>query len=131
MDIQKRIIKFRVWVKSKAQMDYYQPFTFDCLMSQQNSQSEAEDFIIMQYIEVNDKKRTKEYPEGQEIYEGDILISDEEDSMNKILIAEDFHEFIYEVMYSEEHSGLGGYSRKDIKVIGNIYSNPELLEGMK
>lgn len=61
---------------------------------------------------------------GKEIYEGDILDTRDGD----LLFAGEYYEFIYTVMYSESHSGLGGYTQKEIEIIGNIYENPELLK---
>jgi hypothetical protein len=60
---------------------------------------------------------------GKEIYEGDICNTRDED----LLTCYSYNEFIYMVLFSEEHSGVNGYTQKDLEVIGNIYENPELL----
>jgi uncharacterized phage protein (TIGR01671 family) len=89
------------------------------------------DLVLMQYTGLKDKKRTKEYPEGQEIYEGDIV---DEYSPNGRR-----YDLRYRVGFGRGHFTLteigGGYDKlgiwnvhKELEVIGNIYENPELLE---
>ena len=80
-----------------------------------------------EYTGLKDKKRTKEYPEGQEIYEGDIVRTD---NFNGV------HTFI--VKYENEYCGsLGAFvfrndgrissvhceATKICEIIGNIYEN--------
>jgi uncharacterized phage protein (TIGR01671 family) len=72
--------------------------------------------IIMQFTGLIDKN-------GKEIYEGDICNTRDGD----LLTCYSYNEFIYMVLFSEEHSGVNGYAQKDLEVIGNIYENPELL----
>ena len=77
---------------------------------------EIDDFEIMQYTGMKDVK-------GVEIYEGDILQSE--------------HYFKYKVVFkgdcwrceSLKNSGFKNrFIGRDLKVIGNIYENQELLE---
>lgn len=75
---------------------------------------------LQQYTGINDK-------DGIEIFEGDIIHGRDEWDVQLI---DDFQSFIYDVLYSESHSGLGGFTRKDINIIGNIYETPELLENL-
>jgi len=76
--------------------------------------------VLMQYTGLKDCKRTEEYPEGQEIYEGDIVQSN--GYINR------------EVVWADE---IGGFSLEHtaefyrsvrMEVIGNKWENPELLE---
>ena len=78
---------------------------------------------VGEYTGIHDSKRTEEYPEGQPIYEGDILL--------------DSGEYHSPVMWSAEYAGwfvqtYDGpeplYELAEIFVVGNIYENPELLK---
>lgn len=77
---------------------------------------EIDDFEIMQYTGHKDS-------EGKEIYEGDILQSE--------------HYFKYQVVFKgdcwrceplKNNRLKNRFIGNDLKVIGNIYENPELLE---
>jgi uncharacterized phage protein (TIGR01671 family) len=117
-----REIKFRIWVEDKMHIPLYirLPIT--------------EGIPVMQYTGLHDSKRTEEYPEGQEIYEGDIL--------RYVIIGKGKIEFIPCEVYFD----MGAFYMKDtrmhgredllseaepddIEVIGNIHENSELLKG--
>ena len=127
--------KYRAWDKIINEWVY---FTLEELCN------EVGDFSIMknwcQYTGLKDKKRTKEYPEGQEIYEGDVY---------KVEYNDTYDFAYYKVVYDSEEASFycecvamhhkekgfkdisqGGYcnfclsSRKG-EVIGNIYDNME------
>ncbi len=72
-----------------------------------------DEFIPLQYAGCKDIKRTKEYPEGQEIYEDDICL----DSIT--------HK-IYKVKWVD--GGFNILSGEHLKVIGNAHQHPKLLE---
>jgi uncharacterized phage protein (TIGR01671 family) len=81
--------------------------------------------VLMQYTGLKDK-------DGQEIYEGDIIehwrYNDEK--MKEIVVVENLVDFLKfvgfrEIEYGEDWSNGEEY----IKVLGNIYENPELLKG--
>lgn len=84
------------------------------------------DFELMQYTGLKDKKRTEEYPEGQEIYEGDLV---EGYWNNKAVKGEvNFREGMFGIDDGDAYS----LNRLVVEVIGNVYENgSELLEDKK
>ncbi len=121
-------IKFRAWDKQRNEFlsageiflgispgsNPEMAFYLDIIQAQYINRNR---FTLMQYIGLKDKKQTKEYPEGQEIYEGDIC--KDHDGINVPV---------------EIHTGaawIGIYLALDenekCEIVGNIYENPELL----
>ena len=89
---------------------------------------------LMQFTGLRDSKRTEEYPGGQEIFEGDIVLcSGIGNNANE--------EYNTEIVFCEEKAAfmldagceLFGFTEMselcEIEVIGNIYENPELIGG--
>lgn len=94
---------------------------------------------VGQFTGLKDKKRTKEYPEGQEIYEGDIVklaentFGETELPINCVVKWNDkgFYQLwrngmIHWKMWREDTYHHIEY-RKNWEIIGNIHENPELL----
>lgn len=144
--MKERVIKFRVW----DNVDYMSsPFTLQDL--QDKKIQFTEQCVLMQFIGLKDSKRTEEYPDGQNIFEGDILDFISEGtyhasqnipahSIVKYGAAEGIYQntaaFIMESIHAvKKYDGkimktidsLNDSYCKEVVVIGNIYQNPELL----
>mgnify|MGYP001615428661 CR=1 FL=1 len=104
-----REIKFRFW----------QPFTKKMIYPKNgegtfNDLQEKEDWKVMQYTGLKDKKRTKEFPTGQEIYEGDLI---------KLYSGK-----TWEVSFKQGRFLVPERKLCETGVIGNIYENRDLLK---
>ena len=131
-----REIKFRAWDKMENKM-YYEGFIIYpksgmCEFPWYGNElhENVEDphtFILQQYTGLHDK-------DGKEIYEGDII------KCIKKNIFKEWKEFIgvvkwdvngyWKITNDKEWVNAGTFScLKDIKIVGNIYDNPELIGG--
>jgi len=128
-----REIKFRVWFPKQKQMSEVKYLHWDKknihgdYLCNYVHQSIA-NWVLMQYIGLKDKKRTPEYPEGQEIYEGDIL------RVSNHFPGGNVHTRQIEVRWAEwtpyyPHINMNKYD--EYEVIGNVFENPELLEAIR
>ncbi len=89
---------------------------------------------VGQQVGLKDKKRTKEFPEGQEIYKGDIVefnvvvpIWDEEKHIVKEHRPETWRKV---VEYKAPKFWVHWYPKK-LEIIGNKWEHPNLLENIK
>lgn len=120
-----RDIKFRAWDKTINYMDYRVRFShFEDGIEVLDSWSswrelKKDEYELMQYTGRKDS-------DGVEIYEGDILQSE--------------HYLRYQVVFKgdcwrceplKRNVFKNRFIGRDLKVIGNIYENPELLEDLK
>lgn len=121
-------LKFRVWDKDLTQ--YNSPNVHHivktnktvCVVLNSDIQKICEDgrFVIQQYTGLNDKH-------GVEIYEGDIVRGKffDTDYLDDVLVT-------CSVNWVEESAcfnvGNRFWTRSSLKVVGNIFENPELLE---
>lgn len=73
------MLKFRAWDKKEKKFESYFYITnggeLGIFNNTEAKWERAEDdrYDLMRYTGLRDKKRTKKFPEGQEIYEGDII----------------------------------------------------------
>lgn len=82
---------------------------------------------IGQYTGLRDNTRTKEYPDGKRIFEGDIVDILTENEEIGVIAYEDGGFLVNADGFSVDfHSNIYG---TDLEIIGNIHDNPELLKG--
>ena len=132
-----REIKFRAWDNLNKKMLQVPTLYFDdtnyvasTIREHNNFLSVNEEAELMQFTGLRDKKRTEEYPNGQEIFEGDLVRHFE--VITRVVI------FKYGAFGYESENGFISYAEnswfkwedgksKEIEVIGNICGNPELM----
>lgn len=110
------IPKFRAWTE-EGEVMYYDvyPFKDDTLLLSYDEivfdEVPASDFVLMQSTGLKDKN-------GMEIFEGDI-----------VKYKSGCNTYAEEVAYNKNFGELAAFiGLNSIKVVGNIYENPELLE---
>lgn len=104
---------FRVWKISEKKM-------IDCVTYLNPTLEWGKDYILMQAIGLKDK-------DEQEIYEGDILITNKEGRYGFVKYYKNYALYLVQYEHSAQFFNLLP-ERQYFKVIGNIYENPELLE---
>lgn len=120
------IPKFRVYDKVECMMittsDYEDLSDLFCILKNDTDTGYISE--LMQSTGLIDKN-------GEEIFEGDVLLT-YDDELAKVFWNDDlagwFVDFLYEIAELSEVADIQS-SRSICKIIGNIYENPELLEG--
>lgn len=124
-----REIKFRAWEAIRQRMIYPKNETFYGHIvftpEEENDMDKCEDTIpiFMQYTGLKDKN-------GKEIYDGDIcrLDGEEADNYDTGDVCWCADGWIFSNSYTNE--SLSVYCKR-LKVLGNIYENPELLKASR
>lgn len=138
-----REIKFRAWDKENKTMIYPKEkendktalITLNAWCDTENERS-----ILMQFTGFKDTYRTEKYPDGQEIYEGDIVMSecfkrfpDGSAQLRKYINVIDWYEGVKISGWRIKGKGFQTTLKKStignmkLVVIGNVFQNPELL----
>ena len=138
-----REIKFRAWDIENKEMLKVQELDFEPTFyggriairpDQYNDYFDTEDMILMQYTGLHDEN-------GKEIYEGDIVLYQDwemayegggnDSFINKGIVeyCEDNCCFNVTERQTVDLADVLYKDNEDLEIIGNIYDNPELLEG--
>ncbi|MEK4148950.1 YopX family protein [Robertmurraya sp. FSL W8-0741] len=114
-----REIKFRAVHKEAKGMA-----NWNLVKTMQMHRLEDDGFIFMQFTELLDKY-------GKEIYEGDIVLYDRNvhPSIDKLHYVVEWRTNGY--VLNGYHNDFDNFDSEMLEVVGNIYENPELLEGKK
>jgi|SaaInlV_120m_DNA_4_1040238.scaffolds.fasta_scaffold17499_5 hypothetical protein len=115
-----RDIKFRAWDKENKVM-YDLGYFGDIFFGTNHEEEYGNDltkYEVMQYTGLKDSKRTEEYPEGQEIYEGDIV--KETNIEVRVEVVDNMVEWLQHVGFLQ---GREQWTEEDVEVIGNIYED--------
>lgn len=83
------------------------------------------DIILEEFTGLSDKKRTKDFPNGQEIWEGDIVENHDDGRVCEIVYCPHRMRFGF-----KRASGISYEFRStdDLEVIGNVHENLELMK---
>jgi hypothetical protein len=116
----KREIKFRAW--DKIHLIMHDPLTINQYWAVRDLDNSMNNFDIMQYIGLKDKTRTKEFPEGKEIYEDDIC------KYNGVLCTVVFNNGAFMVRCGTiVNEFVYIWDAEQLEIIGNKHENSELL----
>jgi uncharacterized phage protein (TIGR01671 family) len=124
-----RAIKFRVWDKLAKvyilpDVGYQGHYIMSLNGQFHNLQngSGGDEYIVQQFTGLNDK-------DGKEIYAGDVLYFDNKTMQATLKVKEkQDHNGYGFICYGKNENDLWAFPYyKDIKIIGNIFDNPELV----
>ena len=112
-----RKIKFRAWdgIRMTTSGITFSNSTGEVCASAYGPEGNEHHMPLMQYTGLKDKS-------GVEIYEGDVL------AIHGVPTPVTYSDAKFYAKKNGERYSLGGWDMDVVKVIGNIYENPELLE---
>lgn len=113
-------LKFRAWDGKKMIEDVVPASETSIIEFYEYEWQETEVKAVEQYTGLKDKN-------GKEIYEGDILIDDCGEPLEYWTVKYEYGKFVGETQGVIEDV----YELTDLKVIGNVHENDDLLEELK
>jgi hypothetical protein len=119
-----REIKFRAWLRGKMThgcVQWHPAKNGEWLVPLEDGNLVTKDATPMQYTGLKDKN-------GKEIYDGDIVKVSGFSELMEVYFKDGYFG------WGKEHRGMYSFDpfgTEDLEVIGNIWENPELLEGVK
>ena len=120
-----REIKFRAWDKENKRMLYVSDINF---CGEEISAYDREEYIGFNYIELMQFTGRQDI-NGKEVYEGDIVKCFDNYYKMYYIGVVDFADCSFVI----KNDACTYYRWQDyrVEIVGNIYENPELLEGVK
>lgn len=127
------IPKFRAWDKNTNDMvdvktiDLEKDGSIGCIVDYNGINLDVSECVLMQSTGLKDKN-------GVEVFQGDVVVHEEGEYSYKGIVLKDKYYFYIEGVNINDSFSFDDISNTligetDLEVIGNIYENPELLEG--
>lgn len=120
-----RPFKFRFWNvregKWEKNLGLYEDGCIADLEQCFHNQLESSDFVIQQFTGLHDKS-------GNEIYEGDILSLTNPNNGMEIISEVVFEQWAWRLKNKKRDDPFANPNRFEVKAIGNIFENAELLK---
>jgi len=121
-----KTIKFRAWFKPLKRMYLVKDLKFQrsgaiTVMTNHNGGTAPNSYELMQFTGLEDKN-------GNYIYEGDLVRLNSDDTLiQQVVFKHGCFKFL--LLMNGESEAFNHFNESQLEVIGNIYENPELLNG--
>ena len=139
-----REIEFRAWSKNgNAYINGFNMIGFSTgqgaparKLQRFDTEWEMDAIVLEEFTGRRDSKRTKEYPEGQKVWEGDVIRFIENEALPEFIGVVEYEKnkaayWIHNAVTESAFYIWDMTTDSTIEVLGSIHQNPELLEATK